>query len=295
MNLFVDKDLVKKTSGEILVAFRVEGGNFSAFVAFTSRRGGFSSAPYASLNLSPYVGDDPRLVAKNRQLIASFFGFADFYTLNQVHGSELVILDEDFVKKNLPEHLNIEADGFIVKALDAPAAVLTADCLPVVMVAENGIAAVIHAGWRGLKKGILDSALKTLLKKGCGKIVAFFGPSICRYCYEIGEDVIGAFEKEYPEAILDLAKSEKNYEKTLEKKKSLDLKFLGFKIFQKIGGEKFRYLRLNEIPQTGMPGCEHVIVDVDFCTFEEHFLYSCRRERQTGRQAALVYLKNRGR
>ena len=114
-------------------------------VRFTTRAGGVSEGPYASLDLGDHVGDDPAHVAANRERVAEHAGAAswdDVAWAHQVHGTTVTTTgDADHGK-------GPDADGQATAAPGKPVAVFTADCLPVVLVAEGGVAA-LHAGWKG--------------------------------------------------------------------------------------------------------------------------------------------------
>lgn len=292
MKVFVEEELIKKAGGVFAAAYRVEGNEFTATVAFTARKGGYSAPPFDSLNLSSYVGDDPESVSKNRRLVASFFNAGDFYSLTQVHGSKLILIERDFQRAFPPGHLKKEADGFVVTVPEVPAGVLTADCLPVVLVAEPGLAAVVHGGWRGLKQGIIQNALSMLSDSGAREMVGFLGPRICERCYEVGDEVANLFKADYPEAVIE---TRSPGQKKLEKKKHLSLKLLGFKILQEIGGESFRLLEGKAVPPEGLLIDDPLVIDINRCTYEDPAFYSYRREKRTGRQASIVCLKMKGR
>jgi len=292
MKVSVKEELVKRSGGVFAAAYGVEGKEFTATIAFTTRNGGYSRPPFDSLNLSPYVGDEPENVSRNRRLVASFFNAGDFYSVNQVHGSKLILIDRSFQLVYPLGHLENEADGFIITVPEAPAGVLTADCLPVVLVAEPGLAAVVHGGWRGIRQGILHNAIRALNDLGARKIVAFLGPCICERCYEVGDEVVNLFKIDYPEAVLEPRKPDK---KELEKKKYLSLKLLGFTILQKFGGESFHLLDGKAVPYKGVFADELLVVDINLCTYEDLGFYSYRREKTTGRQVSIVCLEKKGR
>lgn len=155
-------------------------------VAFTGRRGGVSTAPYDSLNLAARVGDYPESVAKNRRRAATAVGFdGDRLALaRQVHEADLIdvgVTDAGVLG---------DADGLTVTHPGAVAAILTADCAPVVVAASDAIG-VLHAGWRGLVAGVIEAGLEAL----DGVEAAWVGPCIHACCYEVGPEVIEAFIK----------------------------------------------------------------------------------------------------
>jgi polyphenol oxidase len=165
---------------------------------FTTRRGGVSLAPYETLNLGVLTDDDPASVSANRDRLAVLIGIERDRTLQgmQVHGTLVRRVRE------LPEpgpELE-QADGQAT-ALDGVAAVvLTADCLPVALVAREAVA-VVHAGWRGLAGGVLGEGVRALRELGAaGEIHAAIGPGAGACCYEAGPEVHAAFTGYGPRA-----------------------------------------------------------------------------------------------
>lgn len=156
---------------------------------FIGRRGGKSRGPYDSLNLSFRVGDDPQIVKDNICDLKRAVGVHDLriITMKQVHGDHILKVKD----KNLKEAG--EADAMVTAESGAFLAVLTADCVPILLaVPERKIAAVVHAGWRGTMAGIatkMVSHLKDRYEVKPDRIEAALGPAIGPCCYEIGPDV----------------------------------------------------------------------------------------------------------
>lgn len=152
----------------------------------TLRRGGFSQGPYASLNLGAHVGDDPAAVGRNRERVREACGLpAEPAWLNQVHGIGVV--------EARPGPGAPEADGAVTDRAGVVCAVLTADCLPVVLAARDGSrVAVAHAGWRGLADGILEATVAAMAVPA-GRLLAWFGPAISQRAFEVGGEVRGRF------------------------------------------------------------------------------------------------------
>ena len=123
--------------------------------AATTRAGGVSSGAYASLNLGDHVGDDPARVAENRRRLETALGLPEMPRwLTQVHGSRVL---------RLPDEAPGEADGAVSDAPGVVCAVLTADCLPILLARRDGSAVgVAHAGWRGLAAGVVGNAVSAL-------------------------------------------------------------------------------------------------------------------------------------
>lgn len=154
-------------------------------VAFTTRLGGVSSAPFESLNLSAMVGDDDGSVSANRALVSRAAGFdPDSVALpRQVHGAEVAEVDRGSSEPVA------DCDALVTDSRTATVGVLAADCVPILMTDGDSLAA-IHAGWRGLAAGVIQRAAERL-----GTVrTAWIGPSIHACCYEVGRDVIDAFE-----------------------------------------------------------------------------------------------------
>lgn len=157
--------------------------------AFTTRAGGVSDAPYASLNLAVHAGDDAAAVERNRKSAATALGLdAGRVTwCEQVHGENVAVVTADDVGTTRPG-----ADGLVTSLRETPLAVLAADCVPVLLAdAKRGVVAAVHAGRRGLVSGVVEVAVGTMLDLGADRagIVAAVGPAIGACCYEVGDDV----------------------------------------------------------------------------------------------------------
>jgi YfiH family protein len=157
----------------------------------TTRTGGVSEGPAASLNLGTHVGDSPEAVAENRrrlQVAANLPSGPRW--MRQIHGIEVADLDA------LPAGSLPEADAAITRRAGTVCAVLTADCLPVVFAATDGsLVGIAHAGWRGLAAGVLEAvvaALRSRVAAGVG-LIYWIGPAISAGHFEVGADVRDAF------------------------------------------------------------------------------------------------------
>lgn len=150
----------------------------------TTRQGGVSLAPYDSLNLGGHVGDNPLAVARNRiQLNALLPG--EPVWLEQVHGTLVADADQ---ANCLPL-----ADACIARQRGSVCAVMTADCLPVLLCDERGsVVGAAHAGWKGLAAGVIES---TVLAMGVApqSLMAWLGPAIGRQAFEVGDEVRAVF------------------------------------------------------------------------------------------------------
>jgi len=152
----------------------------------TTRTGGCSLPPYQQLNLGMHVGDEEFRVINNRHLLSTSKKLPQPPRwLKQIHSTQ-VINTQDW-------YAGIEADACISQTTEAVCAVMTADCLPILLcdVQGNHVAA-IHAGWRGLAAGIIEN---TIAKMAChsNKLIAWLGPAIGPSAFEVGTEVRKAF------------------------------------------------------------------------------------------------------
>ena len=228
----------------------------------TTRIGGYSAAPYASFNLSDYVGDAPDAVAKNRAQLPTQAGLPSApHWLRQVHGTRVLELDHSAVKTAVPA----EADAAVTMQRGVVCAVQTADCLPILFCDAAGTrVAAVHAGWRGLANGVIEAALLRL-DTPAEKIIAWLGPAIGRDTFEVGDDVREAFTRDAPTAS---------------------------SCFREHGPGKWHAdlvqlarLRLQRAGVTQVYGGT-------WCTFSDaQQFFSYRRDKVTGRMATLIWLE----
>ena len=148
----------------------------------TTRSGGVSRAPYASLNLAAGTGDAPSAVARNRAMVVSALALDhEPCWLDQVHGSDVVRAARYATAPR--------ADASIGDAGTPPCAVLTADCLPVVLCDAAGTRiGIAHAGWRGLAGGVIERCVAAM-ERPAGELLAWLGPGIGADSYEVGPEV----------------------------------------------------------------------------------------------------------
>jgi YfiH family protein len=151
-----------------------------ATALYTTRGGGVSEGPYESLNLGPWTEDEPSAVATNRQRLSDAIERPLVQAL-QVHGTTVRVWDDGADLTETPE-----ADAHVTTRADIAPVVLTADCLPVVLSSESGIA-VVHAGWRGIVGGVLEAAIEQLRGLGADDdtLHASIGPGAGPCCYEV--------------------------------------------------------------------------------------------------------------
>ncbi|MBL8514721.1 MAG: peptidoglycan editing factor PgeF [Betaproteobacteria bacterium] len=152
---------------------------------FTTRGGGVSHGPYASMNLGLHVGDSPEAVAENRRLALLAVPDKPVW-LNQVHGNAVVCLDA------LPA-TTPAADAAIATRGGLVCTVLVADCLPVFLCDRDGTTVgVAHAGWRGLAAGVLEASIRAIALP-TERVIAYLGPAIGANAFEVGAEVREAF------------------------------------------------------------------------------------------------------
>ena len=163
-------------------------------VAFTTRVGGVSEGPYASLNLGRKSGDDPERADENRRIACEAIGAdVEKLALNfQVHSARVL--------RAVPAQRGEHADGLWTDEPGLPILAMSADCLPIVLarVGKPGVT-VLHAGWRGLLAGIVAAGAEAL---GGEKLVAAVGPAIGPCCYEVGEEVAAPFRERFGDDVV---------------------------------------------------------------------------------------------
>lgn len=223
---------------------------------FTTRAGGVSRAPFDSLNLGDHVGDSALDVQQNRNLLRQQLGLtADIEWLEQVHGTEVV---------NLAEDKHRVADGSYSCLRQQVCAVMTADCLPVLLCDRSGQeVAAVHAGWRGLCAGVIESAL-TKFNAKASDTIAYLGPAIGPQAFEVGAEVRQAFIDKHPDTA--------NFFNASGDKYLADI--------QGIAQWRLHHAGVRQV---------HVLAH---CTYENRRDYfSYRRESTTGRMASLIWLE----
>lgn len=154
----------------------------------TLRSGGVSQGGFAALNLAAYVGDDPVSVKENRRRFQINCALPkEPVWLRQVHGTRVVLGDSALTQP--------EADAIVVREAGVVCAILTADCLPVVLTTEDGSeVAAVHAGWRGLCAGILEETVAAF-RLPPEQILVWLGPAISKPAFEVGAEVREQFVK----------------------------------------------------------------------------------------------------
>jgi len=234
----------------------------------TTRQGGVSKPPFDSFNLAEHVEDNAYDVQCNRHKLLTCLPAAPFW-LNQVHSNRVV--DAAGVRSVA----GMDADGSYTIEADQVCAVMTADCLPLLICNRQGTAvAAVHAGWRGLLNGIIEQAVnKVLSAVQCQSedLLVYLGAAIGPEKFEVGEDVRRAF--------LQRASDKKKSQYCFTAIDSLPSKYLA-DIYQ------LARIRLQQ------QGVEN-ISGGNYCTYtDQNTFFSYRREGKTGRMASLIWLEN---
>ncbi len=194
----VTEDLASGRSFGVITGLTPQWQVSSGVTAFsTTRVGGVSAAPFDSLNLGLHVGDEREAVQENRRRVQQSFALpAEPCWLNQTHSNDIVAVGEGGCRECADADPSTGkapcADGAWTDQTNTVLAVLTADCLPVVISDTAGRQlAVVHAGWRGLAAGILENALAKF--SADVQLHAWLGPAIGPDAFEVGEEVRQAF------------------------------------------------------------------------------------------------------
>ncbi len=231
----------------------------------TTRIGGVSAVPYASLNLGSHVQDDPSAVAANRALLRQMLPSEPAW-LNQIHGTGVVEAD---IASGAPD-----ADASFTRQPGTVCAVLTADCLPVLFCARDGsVVAAAHAGWRGLAAGVLEATLAAM-DVSPGEVMAWMGGAIGSDAFEVGAEVRTPFIQSHPEATRAFVRAPRHgIDPSASPEKWLaDIYTLA-------------RIRLNASGVTAVYGG-------GLCTYTDAArFYSYRRDGQTGRMASLIWIE----
>lgn len=228
----------------------------------TSRQGGMSGAPWATMNLGAHVGDAPMAVADNRRRVELTMGMPVLY-LNQVHGCRVLHAQQADLTRP-----PATADAAWTEVANLALAVQVADCLPVLFshVHGRGVGAA-HAGWRGLCGGVLESTLSAMCQGlGCHsmEIEVWLGPCIGPLAFEVGQEVRDQF--------IETCANDEHH-------------------FRSVAGETQRWLMdLRGLARRRLSACGVVhISEASDCTWSDAIKYfSYRRDHSTGRMAALI-------
>jgi YfiH family protein len=229
----------------------------------TTRAGGVSKAPFGTFNLGDHVGDDPAAVAANRARLASALGLgADRVVwMNQVHGDRVEVVDGP---QSAAAGGGVGTDALVTRTPRLALAVVTADCVPVLMAdARAGVIAAVHAGRVGAQRGVVARAVEAMLGLGAraGDISVLLGPAVSGRNYEVPAVMADEVEAALPGSRTTTAAGTPGLD--LRAGIACQLKDLGVKA-----------------------------IDVDpRCTVADSTLFSHRRDAPTGRLASLVWME----
>jgi hypothetical protein len=223
----------------------------------TTRQGGVSQGCYASMNPADHVDDEPLAVKANRQILQQALGLpAQPVWLRQVHGT--VVVNAATVG-GAPE-----ADAAFCSQAGVVCAVLTADCLPVLLTDSAGqCVAAVHAGWRGLAAGVIEQAVRAMGRPG-ENLLAWLGPAIGPSAYRVGDEVRDAFMAHDPVAASAFRQ----------------------------GSDGAWFADLYRLARQRLADCGVTAVyGGGYCSFSDtERFYSYRRDGTTGRMATLIWL-----
>jgi purine-nucleoside/S-methyl-5'-thioadenosine phosphorylase / adenosine deaminase len=221
----------------------------------TTRSGGVSTGPFASMNLGQRIETDMRSLRANRALLRDFLP-ADPKWLLQVHGAR--VADADGLQQP------VEADAAVARKPGSVCTVMVADCLPVLLTDRAGsVVAAAHAGWRGLAAGVLENTVGAM-GRAPDELLAYFGPAIGPSAFEVGADVRDAFLARSADAASAFAAHKPG-------KWLADLFALA--------RQRLRAIGVTQIYGGGL------------CTYtDRRRFFSHRRDKVTGRMAALIWL-----
>jgi YfiH family protein len=168
--------------------------------AFFCRRGGVSEGPYESLNFSVAVGDAPENVSQNLALAAEALAVEKqrIFFLSQVHGVVARVLDGT---QTVEAVRTLEGDALSSRCTDLACGVRTADCIPLLVAdRRSGAVTAIHAGWRGVVRGVVEAGLDSVrsLSGANAELVVAIGPHIRQDAFEVSEDVARELESSSP-------------------------------------------------------------------------------------------------
>ena len=184
-----------------LVEYGILHGHPEVCAFSTTRRGGVSTGSYAALNCTPYTGDDPECVRRNRQILAEALPFParELVIPWQTHGTQVLSIGEEYLGSTPGERETLlqGIDALTTRESGICLCISTADCIPILLLdTRHRAIAAVHAGWRGTVAGIVSHTLgqmHALYGTAGSDLLACIGPGISREAFEVGDEVYLAF------------------------------------------------------------------------------------------------------
>ena len=228
----------------------------------TTRAGGVSKPPFDTFNLGDHVGDEPEAVAANRKRLAAAIGLEEdrWVWMNQVHGARVTKVDGP---RDTPV---ANTDGLLTTTPRLALAVVTADCVPVLLAdARSGVVAAVHAGRVGAQRGVVARVVEAMQAAGAhvDDVSALLGPAVTGANYGVPEEMAAEVEAALPGS------------RTTSRR-----------------GTPALDLRAGIARQLKTLGVNAIDVDPR-CTFDDPTLFSHRRDAPTGRLASLIWMEPR--
>ncbi|MBL4852499.1 MAG: peptidoglycan editing factor PgeF [Gammaproteobacteria bacterium] len=237
----------------------------------TTRQGGVSAGAFASFNLAQHVGDTANNVSLNRVQLASLLNLPQSpHWLTQVHGNRVIELSDTDEQGMVPK-----ADASYTRAAGQVCAVMTADCLPILLChRRHKIIAAVHVGWRGLAQGVIEAALTHFdghsnpRSSHKNQMLAWLGPAISSKAFEVGVEVYRTLALDQDSAACFTTSSDAHWHADLYELARLRLRKAGVAAIY--GGE--------------------------FCSYTDSArFFSYRRDgKSTGRMASLIWMDDKG-
>lgn len=236
---------------------------------FTTRKGGVSDntrGAYASFNLGMHVNDNPEHVASNRALLRRYLP-SDPKWLQQIHGADYIWVEQSDDQAC--------ADAALSRQTGAVCAVMVADCLPVYLCDTSGtVVGIAHAGWRGLAGGVIEQSVGAMQTEP-DQLMVWLGPAIGPQYFEVGDEVRAAFVDHDSQAVKAFRPAGSAADRQSAQKWFADIFQLARMRLQKIGVSR--------------------IYGGGICTYsDQERFFSYRRDGQTGRMAALIWMEKNG-
>lgn len=227
----------------------------------TTRAGGVSKAPYDTFNLGDHVGDDPKAVAANRIRLADAIGVGPLVWMNQVHGDHVEVVEGPGTGAGGAYD---GTDALVTTTPRLPLAVITADCVPVLLGdARAGVVAAVHAGRVGAQKGVVLRTVEAMQRLGArvADISVLLGPAVSGRNYEVPYEMADEVEATLPGSLTTTARG--------------------------TAGLDLRAGIARQLTAAGVTA-----IDIDpRCTVDDPNLFSHRRGAPTGRLASVVWME----